>query len=163
MKRLLHIVPFVLLLCCACSTPRRVHTDVTEVHTRDTVTVMQRDTVRLTVESSGGQTEREEIVYRTVTVYDTLGRVRTVVQEDKASRLVANYYRSLYDSLRFEMIKLEARHKADSLQHRHDDEPVVKVETWRDRLGNALACIFGMMLLILVGALFIGRMLKKER
>lgn len=160
MKKILFII-FFALLTASCRTPRHVTDESVEVHQSDTVYVTRTDTMRIHVQNESGSTEREEIVYRTVTVYDTLGRVRTVVQEDKASRLVANYYRQLYDSLRSELIAMEARHKADSLQrHLQQQSGTAALTPWQLYASRAARCIPLLLLIVVGGAALIHRVRK---
>lgn len=156
------IAAIIVCVCASCHTPKSVQTERVEVHLRDTVRIVQRDTVRIQVHTEASNAQREEVTQRIVTVYDTLGRVRTIVQEDKASRLVANYYRQQYDSLLSLYIQMQHTLQTDSLAQQHHEEPVTKHETFGDRLANTLLCIGLMLLFILCGAAVIAYQLRKR-
>lgn len=146
-------------VCSSCRTHKSVQTEYVEVHHYDTVRIEQRDTVRVQVQNEAGNTELEEAVQRIVTIYDTLGRVRTVVQEDKFSRLVAAYYRQQYDSLQIAYRLLQQASQADSLMQKHQEEPV-KVETWRDRVPWVISFVSLFFVLITLAAGGLAKMLR---
>ena len=139
------------VLLTSCRTRTLIERETVEVYVHDTVTVMVRDTVHVKVSDESARENREEQTRKTTTIYDTEGRVRTVIQEDKLSRAELEVMRHRYDSLFQENVRLQAVHRADSIQmhEQQEEEPQPAVtETWRDRLGNVLVsiCLFALLL-----------------
>lgn len=139
------------VLLTSCRTRTLIERETVEVYVHDTVTVTVRDTVHVKVSDESARENREEQTRKTTTIYDTEGRVRTVIQEDKLSRAELEVMRHRYDSLFQENVRLQAVHRADSIQmhEQQEEEPQPAVtETWRDRLGNVLVsiCLFALLL-----------------